>query len=82
METRKTQNAIGATVNELAEYIRANAPIRFGEICLKKKIAPSTLHGYVRVLLDVTKDIHYSHGLFTVIGVTTPRESEPARVKE
>jgi hypothetical protein len=79
METRKTQNAIGATVNELAAFIRENAPIKFGEVCLKKKIAPSTLHGYVRVMLDVCEDIHFSHGLFTLNNKQARAGSNPAR---
>lgn len=68
METRKTQNAIAASVNELATFIRENAPIKFGAVCLKKHIAPSTLYGYVKILLDVCDDIHYDHGVFTVNG--------------
>lgn len=66
METRKTQNRIAATINELAEYIRLHAPVKFGAVCIAKKIAPSTLHGYIRVMLDVTDDIIFEHGTFTV----------------
>jgi hypothetical protein len=66
METRKTQNRIAATINELAEYIRQHAPIKFGELCMVKKIAPSTLYGYIGILLDTHKDIIYEHRTFTV----------------
>lgn len=66
METRHTQNKIMATVNELAEFIRKNAPIRFGKVAAAKKIAPSTLYGYVKVMLDNTTDIIYEHGVFDV----------------
>lgn len=66
METRKTQNRIAATVNELAEFIRENAPVKFGKLCLAMKIAPSTLYGYIGILLDTHQDIKYSHRTFTV----------------
>jgi hypothetical protein len=66
METRPTQNAIGASINELASFIRENAPIKFGTVCLKKHIAPSTLYGWKKLLLDVCTDIKYDHGVFKV----------------
>jgi len=66
METRRTQNRIMATVNELADFIRKNAPIRFGVVAAKKKIAPSTLYGYVKIMLDNCGDIRYEHGVFTI----------------
>jgi len=55
-----------ATINELAAFIRKNAPVKFGVVCTKKHIAPSTLYGYVKIMLDVCDDIHYDNGLFTV----------------
>jgi len=64
MQTRSTQNAIAASVNELAQFIRENSPIKFGEVCLRKHVAPSTLYGWKKILLDVCPDIHYSHGTF------------------
>lgn len=56
-----------ATINELAGFIRSNAPVRFGVICTKKHIAPSTLYGYIKILLDVCTDITYENGVFNVI---------------
>jgi len=55
-----------ATVSELASYIRANAPVKFGEVCTKKHIAPSTLYGYSKIMLDVCNDITYENGVFHV----------------
>lgn len=66
METRPTQNSIAATINELATFIRKNAPISFGQMCLQKHIAPSTLYGWKHVLLDVCPDIICKHGIFDV----------------
>jgi len=66
MESRKTQNRIAATINELADYIRKHAPVKFGELAMAKKIAPSTLYGYTGILLDTHKDIIYEHRTFTV----------------
>lgn len=66
METRKTRNRIMATVNELADFIRKNAPIKFGVVCAKKHIAPSTLYNYTRILLDMCSDIRYEGGTFYV----------------
>ena len=74
METRKTQNRIAATINELAKYIRAHAPVKFGAVCMAKKIAPSTLYGYVGILLDTHKDITYEHRTFTVTGSQLQRK--------
>jgi len=66
METRKTQNAIMATVNELADFIRKNAPVRFGKVASSLHIAPSTLYGYMKIMGDLCEDISYSHGVFTI----------------
>jgi len=66
METRQTRNAVAASVNELADYIRKNAPIKFGEVAMKMHVAPSTLQGWKRILLDTCLDIKFSHGVFTV----------------
>jgi hypothetical protein len=66
MQTRKTQNSIVATVNELATFIRANAPIKFGKVAIAKKVAPSTLYGYVKIMLDLCEDIQFEHGVFSV----------------
>ena len=73
METRPTQNAIAASINELAQFIRENAPIKFGQVCLKKHIAPSTLYGWKKILLDVCTDIEYEHGIFKI----KPAEAQP-----
>jgi len=81
METRRTQNRIMATVNELAEYIREHAPIKFGEVAAAKKIAPSTLYGYVGILLDTHKDIVYEHRTFTVIPVAAEPETKTVPVE-
>lgn len=66
METRKTQNRIAATTNELAEHIRKHAPIKFGALAMSMKIAPSTLYGYVGILLDTHPDIVYEHRTFSI----------------
>jgi len=66
METRKTQNAIQATVNELTSFIRKNAPVKFGKVASSLHIAPSTLYGYIKIMLDMSEDIEYSHGVFSV----------------
>jgi len=66
METRKTQNAIMATVNELADFIRKNAPVRFGKVASSLHIAPSTLYGYMKIMGDLCEVISYSHGVFTI----------------
>jgi hypothetical protein len=70
MQSRKTQNNVMATINELAELIRKDAPIEFGLVCAKKHIAPSTLYNYIRVLLPLCKDIKYINGVFEVNGKT------------
>jgi hypothetical protein len=67
METRKTQNAIQATVNELASFIRKNAPVKFGKVASNMHIAPSTLYGYTKIVLDMCSDITYSHGTFDIV---------------
>jgi len=64
METNKINNNIAALLNELADYIRRNTPVRFGQLCLKMHVAPSTMYGYVRLLLDMYTDITYSRGVF------------------
>lgn len=66
METRKTQNRIMATINELAKFIRKNTPVKFGELAVEMHIAPSTLYGYIKILLDKTDDITYERGVFRV----------------
>lgn len=66
METRKTQNAIQATVNELTSFIREHAPVKFGKVASGLHIAPSTLYGYMKIMGDLCEDIEYSHGTFTV----------------
>lgn len=64
METRKTRNAVGASINELAGYIREKGEVSFGQVCLKMHIGPSTLYGWKRILLDTCPDIEFSHGKF------------------
>jgi len=64
METNKINNNVAALVNELAAYIRKNGPVKFGELCVKMHIAPSTMYGYIRLLKDMCMDITYSHGVF------------------
>lgn len=66
MNTRKTRNQVMSTVNELAEYIREYAPVKFGKLVVEKKIAPSTLYGYVRVMLDLCEDIQFEQGIFSL----------------
>jgi len=66
MNTRETRNRIMASVNELAAFIRENAPVSFGEVCVKKHIAPSTLYNYMRILKDMVRDIKYENGIFYV----------------
>ena len=66
METRETRNAVAASINELAAFIRKEAPVSFGQVALKMHVAPSTLQGWKRVLLDTCEDIKYSHGTFIV----------------
>jgi len=66
METRQTRNAVAASINELSTYIRKEGPVKFGQVCVKMHIAPSTLYGWKKILLDMCPDIKYSHGLFTV----------------
>lgn len=67
MKTRKTQNAIMATVNELSTFIRANAPVKFGKVASSLHIAPSTLYGYSKIMVDMCNDITYSHGTFDIV---------------
>lgn len=55
-----------ATVMELASFIRKHKPVRFGVVCTEKHIAPSTLYGYIKIMLDVCTDIHYENGVFHV----------------
>jgi hypothetical protein len=55
-----------ATVNELAIFIRENAPVKFGQVAAQKKIAPSTLYGYIRIMLDICDDIEFEHGVFSL----------------
>jgi len=55
-----------ATVMELASFIRKHEPVRFGVVCTKKHIAPSTLYGYIKIMLDVCLDIKYENGVFYV----------------
>jgi hypothetical protein len=81
METRKTRNAVGASINELAQFIRENKAVTFGELCLKMHISPSTLYGWKRILIDTCPDIHYSHGKFTAEGRTSKTQPVPARVE-
>lgn len=66
METRETRNAVAASVNELATYIRKEGPVTFGQLCMKMHVAPSTLYGWKKILLDMCPDIRYSHGKFDV----------------
>ena len=68
MQSRLTRNNVMATANELAEFIRKNAPVKFGQVCIKKQIAPSTLYNYMKILLSVYEDIHYANGEFIVNG--------------
>lgn len=53
-------------MNELASFIRANAPVKFGKVASGLHIAPSTLYGYTKIVLDLCNDITYSHGTFDV----------------
>jgi len=55
-----------ASVNELATYIRKKAPVKFGKVCVDMHLAPSTLYGYTKILLDMCQDIRYENGVFTV----------------
>jgi len=64
METNKLNNNVAAMLNELAVYIRKNTPVKFGELCVKMHIAPSTMYGYIRLLKDMCTDISYSRGVF------------------
>jgi hypothetical protein len=66
METRPTRNDIMASVTELADYIRKKGSVKFGRVCVDMHIAPSTLHGWKKVLLDTHEDIKYNHGVFMV----------------
>jgi hypothetical protein len=86
METRSTRNAIGASINELARFIRKTAPVTFGEVCLKMHVAPSTLYGWKKILLDTCSDIHFSNGTFNVEkhhrmpdGALVPTETKGSR---
>lgn len=66
MKSRKTQNSVMATANELSQFIRNNAPVKFGKVASSLHIAPSTLYGYTKVMLDMCNDITYAHGVFDV----------------
>jgi len=77
METNKLNNNVAALLNELATYIRQNAPVKFGELCVKMHVAPSTMYGYIRLLKDMCSDISYSRGIFYV-----EREPDIAASKE
>lgn len=66
MQSRQTRNAIAASITELATYIRKEGPVNFGQVCVKMHIAPSTLYGWKKILLDMCPDIKYSHGVFKV----------------
>jgi len=66
MDSIRTQNRVMSTINELADFIRKNAPVRFGKVAVTKHIAPSTLYGYIKILLDLHDDITYQRGTFFV----------------
>lgn len=70
-----------ATINELAGFIRSNAPVSFGVLCTKKHIAPSTLYGYIKIMLDVCTDITYQRGVFYVIVEKHHRQPDGALVE-
>jgi hypothetical protein len=57
-------NKVAAEINKMADYIRKNSPVKFGELMMYMSMRPSTLHQYKKVLLDLCEDIRFEHGLF------------------
>jgi len=66
MRTRKYENRIMAKLNEIAEIIRKEGVISFGELCVKAHLAPSTLYQYWRSMRDLFSDLDYEAGHFFV----------------
>jgi len=63
----KNPNYTAAILNDMAEKIRAAGELSFGDLAFKMKMAPSTLHGYKRLLLAECYDIKYEKGVFKAV---------------
>jgi len=79
--SKKWSNFVMAKVNKLANIIREAKVIKFGDLCVKGHIAPSTLYSYKKIIEARFKDIVFDGEAFRVVTVENKGGQHGTRTK-